>query len=481
MTTSKTEGQWQGRPWLAGLVRAAIIGIPVLAGWLVSRALFGLVERETTGRMAVAVLLVVGVAVSVLVARVTNQFLPLSALLRMTMISPDQAPSRLKVARRTNSLRDIQARLSSQHLDEQDAAATMLALVTALSRHDRHTRGHSERVRLFCDLICRELALSPADAGRLRWAALVHDIGKLEVPASVLNKPGKLDGREWDLIREHPDAGARLAEPLKDWLGPWFSGIAEHHERFDGTGYPRGLVAAAISPAGRAIAVVDAYETMTASRSYKSARTALAARAELARCAGTHFDPDMVRAFLAIALPRLLWSVGPLAFLVNAPLLRAVGQGGMRIGSAVSATTASAANVAGVTAVALAVGTTPAAASSPANHAPAQHRRTTASSASDTSVADLARVTPTTSRRATSTPSPPSTSRAATHAPTKAPAPAPAKKAAPPLPPTKKAAPPPKKTGRPAPRLKAVRAPKHHKSKHGHGMHVHRWGRGYRP
>lgn len=310
-------------------------------------------------------------------SRLTSRLLPLAVLLRMTMIFPDRAPSRLKVARRTTGMKDIQARMSSLSLDEQDAATTMLALVTALGRHDRHTRGHSERVRLFCDLLSDQLGLSLADAGRLRWAALIHDIGKLQVPAVVLNKPGKLNAREWDLIREHPDAGAQLAAPLQEWLGPWFAGIAEHHEKYDGSGYPRGLSASAISPAGRALAVVDAFETMTASRSYKAARSTLSARAELTNCAGSHFDPVMVRSFLAISLPRLLWSVGPLAFAVNLPYVGWLSQGGLRLTTTMGAS-ASAANVAGVTAVAVAVGAPPTTAAeamkpaAPAITAPAQ-------------------------------------------------------------------------------------------------------------
>ncbi len=323
---STRQGRWRGRPWLASLVRLAVVGIPVACGWAVARWLAPLTADWAASWLRVIVIAVSAVVASILVSRITNRFMPLAVLLRMTMIFPDKAPSRMKVARRTTSMTDIKARLSSQRLDEKDAAATMLALVTALGRHDRHTRGHSERVRLFCDLLSEQLNLSPADSGRLRWAALVHDIGKLQVPTAVLNKPGKLDDTEWDFIRQHPDAGARLAAPLKDWLGPWFAGIAEHHEKYDGSGYPRGLSASAISPAGRAIAVVDAFETMTASRSYKSARSTLAARAELTKCAGSHFDPVVVRAFLAISLPRLLWSVGPLAFLVNLPYLQAVGQ-----------------------------------------------------------------------------------------------------------------------------------------------------------
>jgi hypothetical protein len=394
----REEGHWNSRPGLAVALRVAIVGVPVLMGSICAQIMARHLSALSPRWVAVGGVLVVGVLVSIAVSRLTSRLLPMAVLLRMTMVFPDRAPSRLKVARRTTSVADIQSRLHSPRLDEQDAATTMLALVTALGRHDRHTRGHSERVRLFCDLLSDQLNLSAAEAGRLRWAALVHDIGKLQVPTAVLNKPGKLSAREWDMIRLHPQAGAVLAAPLKEWLGPWFSGIAEHHERYDGTGYPVGLAASAISTAGRAIAVVDAFETMTASRSYKAARSTLAARAELTKCAGSHFDPIMVRAFLAISLPKLLWSVGPLAFLVNAPFLQWVGEGGARLGTAVGATTAGAANVVGVTAVAMTVGVTPTAAASASPRVATHHLVPHTTAAASTSDVDARKVhSPTTS------------------------------------------------------------------------------------
>jgi HD domain len=373
MAEAPDEGRWRARPGLALLLRIVILGVPVGTGTVLARVLASHVAFPSRW-VAVPVLAAVAVAVSVAVSRLTSRLLPLAVLFKMTMIFPDEAPSRLKVARRSTSMADIKSRLNSLRMDEKDAAATMLALVTALGCHDRRTRGHSERVRLFCDLLSRELSLSEGEMGRLRWAALIHDIGKLRIPTAVLNKPGKLNESEWDLIYAHPDAGAQLAAPLQDWLGAWYLGIAEHHERYDGTGYPRGLASAAISTAGRAIAVVDAFETMTAARSYKSARSTLSARAELINCAGSHFDPIMVRAFLGISLPRLLWSVGPLAFLVNVPSLQWLGTSGARIGDVVGATTSGAANAASVTAVALAISASPAAATTTA---PAPHRATT--------------------------------------------------------------------------------------------------------
>ena len=359
MIASNADPAWAPRPLLAFGVRLLQYGLPLVAGTTVTWLLGPVLASALPVVVGSAVALVVAVTVSLLVSRLTMRLAPLAVMLQMTMIFPDHAPSRLKVARRSTSAQEIQRQLLSEQADDQEAAVTMLALVTALGQHDRHTRGHSERVRLFCDLLSKELGLSEPDSGRLRWAALIHDVGKLELSAAVLNKPGRLDEREWGLVRLHPEAGARLARPLEQWLGPWFTGIIDHHERYDGLGYPRGLAGDQISLAGRAVAVVDAFETMTAARSYKAAVTAVAARAELTRCAGTHFDPAMVRAFLAIALPRLLWSVGPLAFAVNVPFLRWIGDGGARFAEAASTTAVGAANAAGVTAVVVATGVLP--------------------------------------------------------------------------------------------------------------------------
>jgi HD domain-containing protein len=369
-----TDGSWRPRPVLSAVVRLLAYAAPIAAGTLAVRAVAPAMTGAMPRLVATLVVLFLAVAVSLLVSRLSLRLMPLVVLLRMTMLFPDKAPSRLKVARRATSMREITKLLGSKNLTEHEAAETMLSLVTALGRHDRRTRGHSERVRLFCDLLSRELELPAADAGRLRWAALIHDIGKLEVAAHVLTKSGSLNADEWRQVKRHPEAGAALAAPLASWLGPWFPGIAEHHERYDGTGYPQGLAGAEISLAGRAVAVVDAFETMTAARSYQAARSTLSARAELTNCAGSHFDPAMVRAFLQIALPRLLWSVGPLAFVVNAPFLRWLGEGGVRVIDAAAATTATATSAAGITAVAVAVGTLPA---GPASAATAAHRAPT--------------------------------------------------------------------------------------------------------
>src|SRR6185437_8793832 len=198
-----------------------------------------------------------------------------------------------------------------------------LSLITALTAHDRRTRGHSERVRLFTELLGEQLRLPREARDRLRWAALLHDVGKLQVAVDILNKPARLSSAEWDIVAAHPDTGAQLLGPLLGWLGEWGGAVRQHHEKYDGTGYPDGAAGIDISRAARIVAVADSYEVMTAHRAYKKPMATVAARAELARCAGTQFDPSYVRAFLAIPLPKLLWAMGPGSLLMNLPLLRA--------------------------------------------------------------------------------------------------------------------------------------------------------------
>jgi putative nucleotidyltransferase with HDIG domain len=311
------------------VVRVLAHGVPIGAAVLTS-AVLSRRFREPDGLVEMVaqwgLLFAASTVVLLVVDRGAKRLLPLAALLKLSMLFPDEAPKRLRVARRSGSVRRLQERLDeAKALGADDeptrAAEVILSLVGALHAHDRHTRGHSERVRWFSDLLADELKLPESDRDRLRWAALLHDIGKLEVSPKILNKPGRLVRREWRHIHRHPEAGARIVAPLSPWLGDWAETIAQHHEKYDGTGYPRRLAGNQICLGARIVAVADAYEVMTAARSYKKAASAAAARRELTASAGTHIDPAIVRAFVNISIGRLRWVSGPIAWVAQIPFI----------------------------------------------------------------------------------------------------------------------------------------------------------------
>jgi putative nucleotidyltransferase with HDIG domain len=297
-------------------------------------------------------LLVLGIVVAIVAENAARRLIPLATLLKLAMLFPGRAPSRFKLARRAGSVRQLEELTESEAGDASGVAETILTLVTALGAHDSATRGHAERVRVYTDMLAEELELHETDRYKLRWAALLHDIGKLSVDAAILNKKEPLTDGEWDQIKKHPVEGVRMIEPLAGWLGTWADAIAHHHERYNGTGYPAGLAGEQIHIGARIVAVTDVYDTMTSARSYKKPLSARAAREELVWAAGKQFDPVVVRAFLSISLPRLLWATGPASLLVHLPFLaRLPTLGRVVTSSGAQAVTASVA--AGVVAVGL--------------------------------------------------------------------------------------------------------------------------------
>lgn len=329
-------------------VRVAVLVVPVLAAVIAATLASRLLPKPESGLVAVLWwLAVIAVSTLVLLAvdRQARRLLPLAMLYKLTLLFPDQAPSRFRVALRGGTVRRLEERLEQSRRngvghDPAQAAANILVLVAALSRHDRRTRGHSERVRGFTDLLAEEMRLTGDEADRLRWAALLHDIGKVQVRSEILNKSDSLTPQEWAVIHRHPSDGARMAAPLRPWLGPWMDAIEQHHERWDGAGYPNGLSGTDISLSARIVAVADAFEVMTAPRSYRRPLGPAAARDELARCAGSHFDPAVVRALLNISIGRLRWVMAPITWLADLPFVRPVARAGPVAESAAAGTAA---------------------------------------------------------------------------------------------------------------------------------------------
>ena len=265
-------------------------------------------------------------AVVSLVYALSRRLLPLGALLDLSLVFPDESPSRFRLALRTGTVESLEERLhelrqANEAASAQEAAEILLQLAGALDVHDKITRGHSERVRAYSYSLGKQLSLAGEELDRLNWAALLHDVGKLDVSTEILNKPGKPTDEEWEQLRRHPLYGETLVEPLNEWLGTWTDAVGYHHEHWDGKGYPRGIAGEEIPLAGRIVAIADVYDVITSARSYKEPASPTEARAELARCAGTQFDPRLVRAFVNISLGKMRLVMGPLSWLSHAPLL----------------------------------------------------------------------------------------------------------------------------------------------------------------
>ena len=172
------------------------------------------------------------------------------------------------------------------------------AMIITLEEKDSYTQGHSQRVTLYSVAIAGELGITGQELEDLRRASVLHDLGKIGVGEAVLNKPGKLSDEEVAEIRRHPEKAVRILEPIP-FFRPLLPAILHHHERFDGKGYPSHLAGKTIPLASRIMAIADTFDAMTSTRAYRKALPVADATAEIRRCSGTQFDPDIVPTFLA--------------------------------------------------------------------------------------------------------------------------------------------------------------------------------------
>jgi len=171
------------------------------------------------------------------------------------------------------------------------------ALVARLRVRDAETLAHSERVVRLSLILGREFGLNSRKIKSLEYGSLLHDIGKVGVPDSILRKPGRLTSLEWEKMREHPLLGVQILSGIEFLRGASLV-VGQHHERWDGKGYPFGLRGNEIDRNARIFAVADAFDAMTSDRVYHTRKSLEAAVAELRRCAGQQFDPEVVAAFI---------------------------------------------------------------------------------------------------------------------------------------------------------------------------------------
>jgi putative nucleotidyltransferase with HDIG domain len=183
---------------------------------------------------------------------------------------------------------------------ERSYDTTLEAMGDALDLRDEETQGHSKRVTAYAIAIARAMGLNADELKVIARGAFLHDIGKIATPDSILLKPGRLDAEEIAVMREHCERGYEIVRKI-----PFLREAAEivyaHQERFDGSGYPRGLRAGQIPLGARIFAIADTLDAMTSDRPYRKGTTFAGAREEIARCSGGQFDPQIVAVFLEIA------------------------------------------------------------------------------------------------------------------------------------------------------------------------------------
>ena len=203
------------------------------------------------------------------------------------------------VAERTREVQQLLEQLEASY------ESTLRALVTALDFRDNETQGHSLRVVEYAVVVGKEMGLTEDELVWIRRGAILHDVGKIGIPDAILRKPGKLDRDEWEEMQRHPQMGYDMLRDIP-FLKPALDIVLAHQERFDGNGYPNGLKGTEIPLGARIFAVVDTFDAMTSDRPYRAALSIEEACAEIARCAGTQFDPSVSEAFLRV--PPETWS-----------------------------------------------------------------------------------------------------------------------------------------------------------------------------
>lgn len=206
--------------------------------------------------------------------------------------------SALKSVEQMRIINDINAKLENAYDDLKNAyIGTMESLRLAVDAKDSYTKNHSDRVSYYAVLLAKALNLPENEIELIKNGGLFHDIGKIGIPDSILQKAGKLTDDEYHDIKNHPSIGEHILMPAKIF-NDIIPMVKHHHERFDGKGYPSGLAGNDIPLSARIVCIADSFDAMTSDRSYRPRYTLYKALDELSRCKGAQFDPDLVDLFI---------------------------------------------------------------------------------------------------------------------------------------------------------------------------------------
>lgn len=231
-----------------------------------------------------------------IVERINNNCNPIDILPIQTSISLGLASKTLPSCDIREVIKEAEDKMYRQKLlnDKSTRNSFIVSLENTLWTRSHETKEHCERIQKIAQIIGKAIDLTDSELDNIKLLSVLHDIGKIAIPNSILEKPGKLTHEEWDAIKKHPEIGYRIALSSPD-IAPIAEAILHHHERWDGTGYPLGLIGEEIPLISRIIAIADAYDVMIIGRPYQKAYAKEEVWAEIERCAGSQFDPVLVR------------------------------------------------------------------------------------------------------------------------------------------------------------------------------------------
>ena len=216
-----------------------------------------------------------------------------NCVVRWDQIDPDKKTKKHDVV----NYEELQIKLSSVATKlHSQAIGTVTAFTKVMAIKDPYVSNHVRNVELYASAIAEQLKLSSELKGRLSTACLLHDLGRIAIPDSIMNKKGSLSDKEFEIIRQHPVVSAQILEPIAIFSRE-VEIIRQHHEHFNGTGYPDGLKGKEIAIGARILAVANFFDSITSERSYRPVVSGEEALAELTRASGTRFDPEIVATF----------------------------------------------------------------------------------------------------------------------------------------------------------------------------------------